>query len=326
MKGGLFSAWNINEMSIIMSYIRGLLVYSLFCFFLASCSSEDNNDSEMSGNENGFSGDGTKNDSRLYRDENYDNLPKTDNSDTLYFYDQDPSKTDTSGSSNYEPGPDKNIDTAFIEGDNLNNHDNFAQDNEIEPESTLDFSIDSAYSAKIDITKQTSLAKELFVQLTNTSDKKSQKSIYREIIIKCPDTQEAQLAYYKLANIMMFEESEPDYFGVIRLLKDFHIRYTKSSRLNTILPFLLRAYEELNKWDKIAEVYAFIFRNNPDVLKKDLIKHSYKFAQALERTRRKDEAIVWYRKTLEKDNGKDNNIFINLARTRLSDLENNKND
>jgi tetratricopeptide (TPR) repeat protein len=313
------------KLRIFISYTRVLLINSLFFICVTACNNSDKDESELSDNQNDSQGNNKGNGSRMYQDENYENMANFDNADTLLFYDQDPSKSDTTNSGKYEPGPQEQNDSVLSEG-NTNPID-IRNNPDYDPEfdNPDDFNQDTVKFPKIDISKQTVVAKELFYQLTNTGDNKAQKKIYREIITKCPDTQEAQLAYYKLANIMMFEESEPNYYGVISLLKDFYVKYPKSQRLVTILPFLLRAYEELNKWDKIAEVYSFVFANSPDVLKKDYIKHSYKFAQALERTNKREEAIKWYKKTLEKDDGKDNNFFINLAKTRLTDLQNNKN-
>ncbi len=312
-------------MSMKMSLLKGLPVYTLLSLFVAACSSDDNGEYEDSGSGDNIYGSNRAKSSRIYRDENYDNLPRTDIGDTLYFYDEDPSKNDSSLSEKYEPGPNDIPDTTFIEGNEFSDNQNSSDYSNTELIDGNDFTIDSAYVSKIDAARQSEIAKELFIRLTSSPDVKSQKKIYSEIILKCPDTHEAQLAYYKLANIMMFEGSEPDYRGVIKLLRDYHLRYPESSRLSSILPFLLRAYEELNMWDKLAEVYSYVFRNNPDALKKDIIKHYYKFAQSLERTKRKEEAIVWYKKALEKYDGKDNNIFINLSRTRLIDLEGSRN-
>ncbi len=312
-------------MSMKMSLLKGLPVYTLLSLFVAACSSDDNGEYEDSGSGDNIYGSNRAKSSRIYRDENYDNLPRTDIGDTLYFYDEDPSKNDSSLSEKYEPGPNDIPDTTFIEGNEFSDNQNSSDYSNTELIDGNDFTIDSAYVSKIDAARQSEIAKELFIRLTSSPDVKSQKKIYSEIILKCPDTHEAQLAYYKLANIMMFEGSEPDYRGVIKLLRDYHLRYPESSRLSSILPFLLRAYEELNMWDKLAEVYSYVFRNNPDALKKDIIKHYYKFAQSLERTKRKEEAIVWYKKALEKYDGKDNNIFINLSRTRLIDLEGRRN-
>lgn len=311
------------KLSIFLSYIRVLLINSLFFISVTACNNSDKDESDIADNQNGSQSNEKAKGSRMYQDENYENMANFDNADTLLFYDQDPSKSDTSNFSKYEPGPQDQSDSIFFAGNNIPEENN--PDFNTEFDNSIDMSTDTAKYPRIDISKQTIIAKELFYQLTNTSDNKAQKKIYREIITKCPDTQEAQLAYYKLANIIMFEESEPNYYGVISLLKDFYVKYPKSQRLMTILPFLLRAYEELNKWDKIADVYSFVFANSPDVLKKDYIKHSYKYAQALERTNKKEEAIKWYKRTLEKDDGRDNNFFINLAKTRLTDLQNNKN-
>ncbi len=299
-----------------------LLVILVFLIAIpTACNNSDEGNSGHGDSRLNDEVDGSSKASGGLKDEDFENMPDFSGSDTLDFYDQDPGRKDSSFADNYEPGPnDFDSSSAYWEYAAHANRNN----QEVQDRAEDNYESDSLDGQREDITKQGPIARDLFNQIGSVNDKNSQKRLYRDIIRKCPDTQEAQLAYYKLANIMMFEENEPDYIGVIHLLKDFHIRYPQSNRLGVVVPLLIRAYEELNRWDKINELYSYLFTNKPDVLKSDIIKHSYRYAQSLEKVNKIDEAVKWYRKTVEKDDGKKNNFIINLAKTRLSELSRKK--
>ncbi len=170
--------------------------------------------------------------------------------------------------------------------------------------------------------KQQELAFKLFDEISNTPREETQKlkKIYKQIINECPATKEAQISYRKLADLYMFSGSEPDYSAVINLLQDFPVKYPRSQYLLLNVATLVRAYEETYQWEPIVELYEKLFRKKIAMSDSEFINHGFSFAQALENVGRKEDALTWYRKILEKDKGRGNNFKITLAKQRIEEL------
>lgn len=189
---------------------------------------------------------------------------------------------------------------------------------------TLNIAVDSVppLLGKTSVEEQNALAEQIFDEIGGVDSRNfsALKILYWKIIDECPDTKEAQIAYYRLANIYLFEESEADYGAVVELLKDFPAKYPKSHKMGVIIPLLIRAYEETEQPGKAIAVYDKLFKSGASLSDKDFITHSFKYAQALEKTGRIKEAVKWYKKTVEKE-GRGNSYLVSLAKDRLAALE-----
>lgn len=112
-------------------------------------------------------------------------------------------------------------------------------------------------SKKLSIDEQERLAKELFLKMSKTdaSDTKVFIELYGRVIEECPDTERAQVAYWRLTNLYLQAFDKPDYDRIASLLEEAVKRYPNTQATPHYKKRLLLAYEETRQWHKAVTLY-----------------------------------------------------------------------
>jgi tetratricopeptide (TPR) repeat protein len=151
---------------------------------------------------------------------------------------------------------------------------------------------------------------------------------YLTVLEKCPETEKAHTAAWRLTNLYSLAYDEPRYEKIIAILEPFLERYTESDVVSMekypedILVFsplakLHLAYRELGLHDKIASYYEKATAAGADLSALDC----FDFAEALDRPGREKEAVRWYREFLAKtEEGPDLQFMREVARDRIEEI------
>ncbi|MCB2186803.1 MAG: tetratricopeptide repeat protein [Deltaproteobacteria bacterium] len=155
----------------------------------------------------------------------------------------------------------------------------------------------------LDKPAQEQLALQLFQKLakTPTDDHEAFHRIYYVIIDRCPDTERAEVAYWRLSNLLLQAYDPPKNEEAVKLLEKFLARYPHSQGVPMIKQRLSRLYEDTGRWCQAADLYGEAAANLPPKLDEQMLGWCTAFATALENCGKKDEARKWYRKVVEND-------------------------
>lgn len=191
----------------------------------------------------------------------------------------------------------------------------------------------TALSSKSKLTKpeQEELALALFkLMAADTSDKPEfLVTHYTTVIEKCPDTERAHIAYWRLTNVYNQLYDPPKHEEIVRLLEQFLDRY-KTSDVVSMKKFsdrqlvfspilrLHQAYEALGQFDKIVAYY------DKEVSKKVKlgIYDTFEYASALDKVERGKDAMKYYQSFLDATKGNDDVDFMrDMATARIDELK-----
>ena len=185
--------------------------------------------------------------------------------------------------------------------------------------------------ASLSQAEQQTLATALFQELlgADKDDFELFERNYKAVLEKCPDTEQAHTAVWRLSNLYTLAEDEPQLEKIIAILEPFLDRYTESSIVSmekypeemlvfSPLAKLHQSYERLGQYDKIAAYYDKITAVGKEIGPIDC----YDYAFSLDSTDRQKEAVQWYRKFLTKTEKNPNVQFIReVAQNRIMEIE-----
>lgn len=179
---------------------------------------------------------------------------------------------------------------------------------------------------------QDELVRLLFRKMANAADDAKPDfyvKYYKLAMDRCPDTNRAHEAYWRLTNLYHQAYDEPKYEEVVQILEQFLARYKTSTVVSmkkypdemlvfSPLKSLHQAYEELERHDKITAYYDKIASQEAGFA----IYDYFDYASALEKTKRLPEAVVWYEKFLKKSAGNDSVDFMReVAQDKIKELK-----
>ena len=173
----------------------------------------------------------------------------------------------------------------------------------------------------------TALFQEMFEAEENNIDLFERN--YSTVLEKCPDTEQAHTAAWRLTNLYLLAYEDPQHEKIIAVLEPFLERYTESTIVSMekypedILVFsplarLHLSYSELGRHDKIAAHYENATAAGQDLSTLDC----FDFAEALDHLDRDERAVKWYREFLSKsEEGPELPFLREAAEGRIKEIE-----
>ncbi len=194
---------------------------------------------------------------------------------------------------------------------------------------TNDFARAAALAGDLSPEEQGALSGMAFKALTAMDEYDTAKfeRLYRLVIDACPATDRAHEAHWRLTHMYQRAYDEPQNEKIAALLEGFLARYKESKVVSmekypdemlvfSPLRSLHQAYEELKRWDKIAEYYAKAVAEKQPMKPQD----HFDYAKALDEMGKKAEAIEWYEKFVKVEPDKES-FTVELARDRVKELK-----
>lgn len=159
----------------------------------------------------------------------------------------------------------------------------------------------AADKPKLSIEQQEALALKIFQELGKTPEEKLDvfNQSYREVIEKCPETERAEISYWRLSNLLIMGYDPPRRKEAIELLEQFLVRYPASEGVRHVKSRLLRLYEDTGDYCKATKIYQEIIPNIPDPPDRKGLSYWVLYAEALEKCGQKEKARKWYKKVLK---------------------------
>ncbi len=169
--------------------------------------------------------------------------------------------------------------------------------------------------------EQEKLAKKIFDELGGTDQWKLEEfeKKYQTVIKRCPDTQQAQEACWRLSNLYLtgYEAANgsPNYQGIIDTLEHLIAKYPKTVIREDAEKRLLFAYEKGGKFDKAAEIYSRRILD-PELDDESYMTVAIGYADSLSQIGKGEEARKLYETVIQRDNNR-NGFQAEIARMRL---------
>ncbi len=144
------------------------------------------------------------------------------------------------------------------------------------------------------------------------------KELHKQVIERCPQTDQAQESCWRLSNLYLLGEDPPDYANVIAVLEHLLKQYPDTPLLPDAKNRLMIACQRSGQNEKLVALYEELFTLDPEpVSDKVFMVRALEFADALQAIGRSADAQTWYQKVIEKDDGRDQ-IEARAAKARLA--------
>jgi len=167
--------------------------------------------------------------------------------------------------------------------------------------------------------KQVELAVNLYKEMMELEkwELDSFIALHKQVIERCPQTDQAEESCWRLSNLYMLGQDPPDYENVIAVLEHLLKQYPSTDLLPDAKNRLMIAYEKAGRMNELVGLYEELFRRDPEPEdNKIFMIRVLEYANALSAVGRGSEATALYQKVLELDNNR-NSIEARAARSRL---------
>ena len=142
-------------------------------------------------------------------------------------------------------------------------------------------------------------------------------ALHKQVIERCPQTDQAEESCWRLSNLYMLGQDSPDFDNVIAVLAHLLKQYPTTDLLPDAKNRLMMAYQKTGRMNELAALYEELFRLDPAPEDdKTFMVRALEYGNTLSAIGRADEAAAWYQKVLERDNNK-NSLEARAARSRL---------
>ncbi len=168
--------------------------------------------------------------------------------------------------------------------------------------------------------EQQALAVKLYTEMTGLEkwELDQFKELHKQVIEKCPQTDQAQESCWRLSNLYLLGEDPPDYANVIAVLEHLLKKYPDTSLMPDAKNRLMIACQKSGQNEKLVTLYEELFTRDPEPADdKVFMVRALEFADALQAVGRTTDAQAWYQKIIEKDDGRDM-IEARAAKARLA--------
>lgn len=172
--------------------------------------------------------------------------------------------------------------------------------------------------AKLPLEEQKKLAVKLFEDMIATDrwELDTLISLHRQVIDKCPDTDQAEESCWRLSNLYLHGLKSPDFNACIEVLEHLIKTYPDSPLYEPARARLLMACKSAGQHEKVVAIFENLFKVHPQMDDdRQFVLWAVDFAQALEAVGRADEAKQWYSQALQRDPG--DSLEARFARERL---------
>jgi tetratricopeptide (TPR) repeat protein len=176
----------------------------------------------------------------------------------------------------------------------------------------------SSGGSSLSLEEQKKLAKELYEQMVALDKYETKRfvELHREVIERCPQTDQAEESCWRLSNLYLLGESTPDFEGIIEVLEHLLKTYPATPLLPEAKNRLLIAYRQTQRYDKVVELYEELFRQNPQAEDRQFMVWGLEYGEALAAVGRTADAQGLYQQILDRDNNRDS-LEARVARQRL---------
>ena len=176
-------------------------------------------------------------------------------------------------------------------------------------------------SDKLSLEEQQELAKKLYKQMVELDENALTDfiNLHKQVIEKCPKTDQAQESCWRLSNLYFMGYQPPDFEGCKACLEHLLKQYPDTPLLPDAKNRLIICYQKTDDSNGVCRLYEELFQKDPEPEDKTFMIRALEYANALSDAGRADEARAWYTKVLEKDNGK-NSLQARAARRKLEQL------
>lgn len=185
--------------------------------------------------------------------------------------------------------------------------------------------------ASLSQSEQQILATALFQELLGAEEDDYElfEHNYKAVLEKCPDTEQAHTAVWRLSNLYTLAYEEPQLEKIIAILVPFLERYTESNIVSmekypeemlifSPLAKLHQSYERLEQYDKIAAYYDKVTAAGKELGSMDCFDYAF----ALDSSDRKAEAKKWYQEFLSKtDENGEEQFMREIAQGRIKEIQ-----
>ncbi len=167
--------------------------------------------------------------------------------------------------------------------------------------------------------EQAELAVKLYTEMTGLEkwELEQFKELHKQVIERCPLTQQAQESCWRLSNLYLLGEDPPDYNNVIAVLEHLLKQYPDTELMPDAKNRLMVSCQRSGQNEKLVALYEELFTRDPEPADdKIFMVRALEFADALNAIGRTADAQAWYQKVIEKDDGRDQ-IEARAAKARL---------
>lgn len=180
-----------------------------------------------------------------------------------------------------------------------------------------------AYTGKstLPLAEQEKLAEELYKTMSATDKFEIDTFIrlHKQVIEQCCDTERAEESCWRLSNLFLTGKDDPDHDACIDVLEHFVKRYPNSQGVPLAMNRLCDSYKAVGNHKRVTEMYAEMFKNNPNMKDRDYVIFGLDYAKALEGVGNTAEARQMYQNVIAKDN-KSGSLEARVAEQRLAGL------
>ncbi|PKL50594.1 MAG: hypothetical protein CVV42_02395 [Candidatus Riflebacteria bacterium HGW-Riflebacteria-2] len=142
--------------------------------------------------------------------------------------------------------------------------------------------------------------------------------LHKQVIERCPQTDQAEESCWRLSNLYMLGEDPPDYDNVIAVLEHLLKQYPATELLPDAKNRLLIAYQKTGRMNEVVTLYEELFKLDPAPQDNQVfMARALEFGNALTAVGRGAEAALWYQKVIELDNNR-NSLEARAANARLN--------
>ena len=177
-------------------------------------------------------------------------------------------------------------------------------------------------SDKLSLEEQQELAKKLYKEMMeiDNSELDSFISLHKQVIEKCPKTDQAQESCWKLSNVFFIGYQPADYESCKAVLEHLLKQYPDTPLMPDAKNRLIICCQKTDDYTSVCKLYEELFQKDPEPEDPVIFMiRALEYADALAGAGRVDEAKAWYTKVLEKDNNS-NSIQARAARRKLENL------
>ena len=156
-------------------------------------------------------------------------------------------------------------------------------------------------AADKNIEAQKKLARSIFQEMISTPETTPETLTkqYLRIIQQCPDTLEAKISYFRLANLLLYGFSPPRFDDISSLLQNYLSRYPGSAEEYEVKQRLIDVYRHTGRWCESAALYAeMIPEPLPRQVDDTLMTTIAFYARSLKLCGKDEQASHWHKEVL----------------------------
>lgn len=198
-----------------------------------------------------------------------------------------------------------------------------AKDDNSVAESFSEESNGAAFKVSNELTKeqQEELAKKLYTEMIDLDKWEIERfiSLHRQVIEKCPLTDNAQESCWRLSNLYLLGTEPVEYDNCIAVLEHLLKQYPDTPLMPDAKNRLLVVCDTIGDYTRVIALYDELFQKDPEPDDKTFMIRALEYGNALSAAGKTEEAKSWYMKVIEKDAGK-NQLEARAAAKKIGQL------